>query len=332
MYNGYPQLRVSCCNTPIDVEGNRESVKRGVAVLKPQTVSKVRISFAALTALDNLARGVTCYHTLFADVCGLQLEGVIEVTNVIPPMSNLHDVDDKQAKQDRRTVHQEVNEAEMYKKLQDMLRDEMLDSFKIGCLVISSAYRSAPYSLTVAYQLAQLAIQGHPSVLLVYDPFRTSLMGKTFLRAFVPTAEYIDLYTKSKRRKSAQESELMRTCGVNKAGVLREVPVEVDVDDYQLLSLRNTNILPVPNTCSILFSDKMTQYISGLLQSIQKSEEKLKNLQISESKSSKRDENYVPIAQSVEYMLRLMHLREQAQHLEALCDGILLNSSLLRDL
>ncbi|ORC86571.1 uncharacterized protein TM35_000271610 [Trypanosoma theileri] len=334
MFHGYPDVQLAPRDCVVNERFHMEDPEGCVKALELPPVQNVRISLSALTFLGSLAQNVTCHYAVFGSLCGVQLNDRIEITNVLPAAPTTRPAEDEAPEQrEKRLLAQQQEEKRMYEKLGKMLHKEELDSYQVGQFTVCSACTNAPYSVRTAQQLAQLALDGHPSVLLVYDPFRTSLMGKLYLRAFVPTPEYLDFYNKiSNKRNVLRENRLIRDCHVGKNGVLREVKVEVDVDEYQLLCLDGINVSPLPSTCTLLQSETMSDYIAALLESVRHNTDELSRVLSTENYFSQKEENYGPLAQRIDTLLKLMQLREQTQHLESLCDGILLNASLLRDL
>lgn len=334
MFHGFPDVQIASRESVINRHFHENDEEGCVNSFEQPMVHNVRISLSALTYLGNLAQGVTCHFAVFGRLCGVQLRDTIEITNVLPAAIMPRPPEDETAeRREKRLLAQQREEKQMYEKLGKILHKEELDSYHVGQFVICSACSSAPYSVRTAQQLAQLTLDGHPSVLVVYDPFRTSLMGKLYLRAFVPTREYLDFYGKiTSKHNTLRENRLVRDCNVGKGGVLREVKVEVDVDEYQLLFLDGIKLTPLPSTCSMLHSDSMADYTAALIESLGHNVEELTRALSNENYYSQKEEAYGPLAQRIDTLLRLMHLREQTQHLESLSDGVLLNASLLRDL
>ncbi|ESL06348.1 hypothetical protein TRSC58_05980 [Trypanosoma rangeli SC58] len=334
MFHGFPDVKIAPRDTTLSEQFSQLDKEDCVEALLRPLVQKVHISFAALTYLGSLAQNATSHYALFGRVCGVQVNEAIEITNVLPPVITSRPPEDETPEQrEERLREQQREERKMYERMGKMLLKEELDSYQVGYFAVCSACTNAPYSVRTAQQLAQLAVDGHPSVLIVYDPFRTSLMGKLYLRAFVPTREYVEFYTKiNNKRNTLRENRLMRDCHVGKSGVLREVRVEVDVDEYHLLCLDGFNITPLPSTCTTLHSQTMAEYTAALIESVRHNTDELSRVLHSESYFSQKEESYGPLAQRIDTLLKLMQLREQTQHLESICDGVLLNTTLLRDL
>ncbi|KEG06390.1 hypothetical protein DQ04_14181010 [Trypanosoma grayi] len=334
MFHGFPDVQLAPRDSIINEQFHQRDEEGCVGAIELPPVQNVRISFSSLTYLGSMAQNATCHYAVFGRLCGVQLNDTIEITNVLPaPLAPRPPEDETSDQREKRLAAQQREEKRMYDKLGKMLHKEELDSYHVGQFTVCSACTNAPYSVRTAQQLAQLALGGHPSVLLVYDPFRSGLMGKLYLRAFVPTHEYLDFYTKiNSKRNTLRENRLVRDCRVGKSGVLREVKVEVDVDEHQLLCLEGFNVAPLPSTCTALQSDTMSDYIAALLESVRHNTDELTRVLSSENYHSQKEENYGPLAQRIDTLLKLMQLRDQTQHLESLCDGVLLNTSLLRDL
>ncbi|ESS69464.1 hypothetical protein TcG_03015 [Trypanosoma cruzi] len=334
MFHGFPDVQIAPRDTVISEEFHLHDKEGRMGTLLQPMAQRMRISFSALTCLGSYAQNATCHYALFGRLCGVQLNETIEVTNVLPPVINPRPPEDETPEQrEKRLLAQQREERQMYERMGKMFFKEELDSYHVGYFAICSAYTNAPYSVRTVQQLAQLALDGNPSVLVVYDPFRTSLMGKLYLRAFVPTREYVEFYTRLiDKRNILRENRLMRECNVGKGGVLREVKVEVDVDEYQLLCLSGFNVAPLSSTCRTLHSEVMTDYMAALIESVRHNADELSRGLHSESYFSQKEESYGPLGQRIDTLLKLMQLREQTQHLESLCDGVLINTSLLRDL
>lgn len=334
MFHGFPDVQIAPSDICISEDFHMNDEEGCVKSFEQPVVHNVRMSFSALTYLGSLAQGVTCHFAVFGRLCGVQLNNTIHVTNVLPAVIMPRPPEDETAeRREKRLLAQQKEEKQMSERLGKFLHKEELDSYHVGQFVVCSSCSSAPYSTRTAQQLAQLALDGHSSVLIVYDPFRTSLLGKLCIRAFVPTREYLDFYAKiNNKRNTLRENRLVRDCHVCKSGVLREVKIEVDVDEYQLLFLDGVKVTPLPSTCSLLWSTSTSEYITALIESVGHNLDELTRALSNESYYSQKEEGYGPLAQRIDTLLRLMHLREQTQHLESLCDGILLNASLLRDL
>lgn len=331
MFHGFPQVQVVSDDAPT---GESIFAKDSDSHVELPPAKKVRISFPALTHLGSFSQDATCHSAVGGRLCGVQQGDTILITSVLPSLGASGDAEDE-----RDDTTESKQQQKMYEKVKEMLRKECLDSYSVGYFIVSSACVNDPYSVVTADRLANLAIDGHPSVLLVYDPFRTGLMGKLYLRAFVPTDAFLDFSRKNKKTKKTdkksgmqEEARLLRACSVPKQGVLREVKVEVEVDAYQLFCLNGIDIAPLPSNSTVHHSDSMADYKVALLESVQRNLSDLEGKLSRETSRNQRDENNVPPARGVDTMLALVQLREQAQHLEALCDGTLLISSLLRDL
>ncbi|EPY24054.1 hypothetical protein STCU_07345 [Strigomonas culicis] len=174
-----------------------------------------------------------------------------------------------------------------------------------------------------------------PHILLVYDAMRTSILGRPYIRAFVPSENYINYYNKTQEKSAVhlRPQELLQQAEVTKYGVLREVPVEIAVDAYHALNFENFVTAAPPDSFEVIQQPVIMDYVKALVDAVQDGTESLTQMLESEGKQNAKEQNQdQPLAQRVDALLSLQHVRELAQHLEGICDSLLLNTSMMREL
>lgn len=328
MYAGFPELPLA--PRVAEIEDPYSCVK----VVPPPEVHRVRLTYAALTHLLALSRQASKHRAVFGRLCGLQLQSEITVSEVdgnprVEQVSERETIAQQQARREReRNLRRDA-----YAALDIVRHREMLDTLQVGVLVIGSVTFN-PFSRTVLSQLVELRSEGKSAVMMYYDPFRTGVLGRPYLRAYVPTEEcllYHELEKKSK--KAGKDHNMLKESGVAVRGILREVPVAIEVDPVQLLGLAAVEIPPTQSTFSAIMSDAANDYITALVHSVAMNTDNIiKALRTEEYTNGREGRQNAALAQRIDTLLALYHLREQTTHLEAVCDSMLLNSSVLRDL
>lgn len=296
MLSRMPPLPVVTQAAPIDTEYERTSgcVKSTVAF----DVHRVRLSYPALTHLLAATRQYKVRGRLF----GVQIGNTVEVTDLLSS----------------RYEEEEVDASSW----EDVLHSEEFDTNLVGRFLISSGtYCDIVFTPDNVAEAMKLYNNSRSPVLLSYDPSRTGLLGRPAIKAFVPTAAYI-AYCEAVEKKRPPTSEM--TVALMNEGVLREVPVEILVDAFHQLGLPSVSVRPLEDTLSVALSDTMATYMQALLESMRRNAKDLSKplMEAYKEQPPKLDEKS---------LLTLQQLREQAEMLEALCDGVLVNTSFLRE-
>lgn len=335
MFSGFPPVYLAGNAAPIDLEHERTSAEGCVNATALPSARSVRLSFPALCHLLSIAKAATSRRSIFGRICGLQLGSVVDITDVREnPLKDQHrDPRETPEERARRLEREKAETERAFSELNDMYTEEELDTYQVGHFVVcNSTYN--PYSNTMMNQLMELYDASQPMVLLTFDPFRTSLLGRPYIRAFVPTDEYVKYHDLMKtKKKEVKPSRMVRECNVARGGVLREVTLELDVDAYHRLGLLAIDIPRRVDNFQAIQADAMSDYVEALVNSVRANTESLTSSLDAESKANAKEANgNVPLAQRIDTLLALQHLREQTLHLEAICDSLLLNSSVLRDL
>lgn len=314
-----------------DPKGCVASVERAI----PKVVN---LTYPAICALLHASRSATSSHNIFGSLIGVNVQESLVITDVLhrPPLSFDEEGEDDTYRYDdqeeRRKRELQLYASDMEKYI-SMYNEEMLDTYVVGQFVAASA-RFNPYSSRTMAKLVEQRLEGLPAVLLTYDPFKTSLLGRPCIRAFTPTEaylKYVDLIKKEKgnpRRRSTAAAA--KESGITKQGVLSEIPVSLEVDAYHTLGLAKMQLSPLMDSFHSLHSNAVSNYIETLLSSIRSNTDQLRS--ILDAESNMKDNANMPLAQKADTLLLMKHLQEQTEHLDALCDSALLNSIMIRDL
>ncbi|KAK7197424.1 hypothetical protein NESM_000690800 [Novymonas esmeraldas] len=335
MYARFPRLNVTEVQEVIDRELEMRDDKGCVKTTEFPVPKVVNLSFPAVCALLYNARTATSSRNIFGSVIGLQLGDAVEVTDVRTNPSIEVEDDDRMSEEDRQLRTQKERQLLEADKVifEGMYSQENLDTNVIGQFVISSA-RFNPFSNRTMRRLQDLHKESLPAILLTYDPFRTSLLGRPHIRAYTPTAAYYkyDALVSTERGYQRRRSlaQYAKETGVTKEGVLHEIPVKLEVDAFHKLNLMNLPVTTVGDSFKAGQSLAVSNYVEALLSSLRNNTDQIK--QKLDYEGSTKDNGNVPVGQDAETMLLMKHARDQADHLDALCDSTLLYSSMLRDL
>lgn len=334
MFAGFPDLLLA--PPAAVIERDHELLDQDGCVKKVilEPVRRVRLAYPALCHILALSTNATRRRYVFGRICGLQVGEEVEITAIQenPRRGPAPERETPEEMHDR-LREQEVLNREAFKLLEDMNKKEEMDTFQAGTFVISGATYN-PFSTTLLHQLMDLYARGQPAVMLHFDPFRTGLFGRPYLRAYVPTNEYLAYYSlEAKRSRTEKPSKMVKDTKVTSHGVLREVPIFLDVDPYQTLGLATVEVQPLQTTFDAVQSDAVSDYVGALVHSVTTNTDSLIGSLGQEARNNTRENNAnAPLAQRIDTLLALQHLCDQTAHLEAVCDSVLLNSSLLRDL
>lgn len=335
MFTGFPSLPLAGPAPAVDAEfemGDENGCVRGV-ILKP--VQQLRLSYPALCHLLQISKQATKSRGMFGRVYGVQMGTTVEVTDVrgnLPKKMIDRDTETREEVEKLREAER-VAEKKAFDEMDAIFAEEELDSYQVGQFVVGSAVFNSYSHITMA-QLTELHDASKPTVLISYDPFRTGILGRPFLRAFVPSEAYLQYHRLSNTKdRSAKLPKFIQESGVTEHGVLREVPVSLDIDAFHCLGLASVQVAPIPSNYATMNSETVSDYISALVTSVSSNAQHLQNDLEREAKQSSREGNTSGnLGQKIDTLLMLQHLREQTAHLEALCDSQLLSTSLIRDL
>lgn len=329
MYSGFPKLPVSSAKEIID----DDTLATCSSWTTVPPARQVRLNYPALCRLLHISKMPGVRFGVFGRLYGAQIEGVVEIGTACMNLPKERIVD-RENDEDRRKRLEEERKKEdaAFVAYENMLNDEFLDAYQVGLFVICSATFN-PFSPHLIWQMMDLFLSSQPAVVLVYDPFRSSLLGKPFLKAYTLTDEFIAYATKLKEKQCVKEIRLLKEFGVTRSGVIREIPIELNVDAFHQLGLETVDVTPIAPPFTSIHSDAVKNYVEALLSHIQENTAKLTRGLDTEGKMLDKDHaSDTPLGQSMETQLALFQLKEQTLHLEALCDSILLNSSIFREL
>lgn len=338
MYSGFPTLPVTR-EPPYTLDSAK--IDSYAALTDLPTPHRVRLHFPALCHLLCISRRPNVRFGIYGCLYGAQVDKLVEVGNVRMNLPRDR-VEEKETEEERRKrLEAELHNARVeLEKYEWGMSNSLLDVSHVGIFVICSATFN-PFTHYLLNQLTELLHSAQPTVLILYDPFRTALLGKPYIKAYTLTEEYIGYALKKveKQKKNAHvklESKLLKEFGVTRSGIFREIPMELSVDAFHQLGLESIKTTPPVNSFTAINSEAVRTYIEALLSAVQENMSKLTKALDMEAKALEKDHSMSsstqPLGQRIDTQLLMFVLKEQTHHLEALCDSILLNSTILRDL
>ncbi|CCW71663.1 unnamed protein product [Phytomonas sp. Hart1] len=335
MFSGFPTITLASPPAAIDLEYEAKDANGCVNAVGFPPVEGIRLCYPALCHLLHLSKSASKNRAVFGRLCGLQLGSEVTLTDVRANPPKKPSPQDYETPEERhRRQEQERKDAEgVFNALNKMFEEEMLDAYQVGCFVISNATYN-PYSPILLNQLVQLHKSSQPAVMLSYDPFRTALFGRPYLRGFALTEAYFQ-YEQMMEVKGVLKARVVRETRLTTHGVVREIPVQIEVDPYHVLGMAELRVEAAPNSFLAIQSPVIEDYVEALVNSMSSNASALATGLDREQRLQGKEPGgggHGALAQSPETLLALQHLREQAEHIEGICNSILMNASLLRDL
>ena len=298
---------------------------------KDTSISSVEISLAALLKMGKHAtenpRSDGTGH-----VTGVQRGGTVHITNTFrlkrrenARIPNEDDESIEKKKQENQELEQQENDAKR------ALRGEYVDTFVVGNYVLSSLGKH--WFGGNIMKMMELTVHSAPGVLINFDRTRT-LAGRPYVRAYVLTDEFIlhaEKFMKPKPKgfkPTAEEQEEERLSLVagkifdSDEGIMREIPITIKTSIPQQMLLRDITPTPViPSTSSAALTNQTEATFSSLISNLNYvlgkiDEEPSSNKSVSDGKMQK--------------FFALQQAKEQAEHLESVCDSILMNIAVVR--
>lgn len=177
----------NAANNPFLVR-SEEQLKEGVETIVLPPVQMVKLGYAALCHLAQIGHSAVTWAGIFGRLCGLQLDNVVQITDVRPNPLHERRRDPKETDEERSLRLREEREATQraFREEDATLRSELLGTYQVGQFVIAASTFNV-FPIAVVNQLMNLYDHGQPMVFLNYDPFSTALLGKPALHAYVPT-------------------------------------------------------------------------------------------------------------------------------------------------
>ncbi|CCW65503.1 unnamed protein product [Phytomonas sp. EM1] len=335
MFSGFPTITLAPPAPAINEAYEMKDPNGCVNTVSFAPVETIRLTYPALCHLLHLSKAASKNRAVFGRLCGLQLGTDVTITDArVNPTKKITPQDYETPEERRQRQEQERKESdEVFNALNKMFEEEMLDSYQVGCFVVSNSTYN-PYSPVLLTQLVQLHKSGQPCVMLSYDPFRTALFGKPYLRGFTLTEAYLQ-YEQIMAVKGVLKARAVRESKLTSNGVVREIPVQIEVDPFHMLGLEHLILPPVQDSFLAIQSPVVGDYVEALVDSMSTNASALATGLDREQRLQGKEQggaSHGSLAQSPETLLALQHLREQAEHVEAICNSILMNASLLRDL
>lgn len=350
MFRGYPAIKVAGPAEDIDVKFQETDASGCVLARNMNEVSSVEIDLHVALRIAKHA-GEMQKTVDFGEVFGVQLGSTIEITHALPrltPNTRNKGFGEEQVKAAKEAEAQVERAFRSYKSI---MGSNFLDANRVGFYTISDPFRL--YQEKNIKSLEALVDANSPSVMLVHDKSRTK-RGRLHLRAFVLTNAYITFHRQRHNEASKQFSDVqlrrkMRICGVYEQGVLREVPVSIRCSLEQQLLLADSVATPeLPRMSDGI--DQRIQYGSALLQNYSRglhnfnktlnSHSHVINKKLRE-RDYQRDSGNTVVMDieekdvnnvDVNTLLVLASLTEQAEHIQAVCDSVLMNLAVAKKL
>lgn len=311
MFRNFPEVSVT--KGPFhQLDEGYEATQADGFVLRTQFPTAVSVSIDAhcLLRMTKHARDAHS-RSAFGRLLGMQRsDRTLEITGAVPAVqTSIYGTQMTEEERDKKDTEDDQNHLNLMSKAG-------YDSFVVG------RYAVCNFGLHLSLRQLQLmnaALKnGDPTVLLAYDPLRTS-MGKLWLKAYVPGPKFFDAFPDDDENKKPQEfsSEELAT-----AGILREVPVEVRTSTLQDLYLRDTVVTKPRSVCNQLSAKgELGKYAERVLQGMSDGMDRLRTDVNTRSWALQNGETVVF---KPETQLMMQQLREQSTHLSAVCGGSML--------
>eukprot|EP00744_Colponema_vietnamica_P005142 GILI01007562.1.p1 GENE.GILI01007562.1~~GILI01007562.1.p1 ORF type:complete len:350 (-),score=98.03 GILI01007562.1:115-1164(-) len=349
MFRGYPAIKVAGPAEDIDVKFQETDASGCVLARNMNEIASVEVDLQVALRIAKHA-GEMQKTVDFGDVFGVQLGSTIEISQALPRLTpNVRRVSaDEHAKAIKEAEAIVERASRTYKSI---MSNNFLDANRVGFYTISDPFRL--YQEKNIKSLEALVDANSPAVMLVHDKSRTK-RGRLHLRAFVLTNAYITFHRQRHNEASKQINEVqlrrkMRVCGVYEQGVLREVPVSIRCSLEQQLLLADSVATPeLPRMADNI--DQRIQYGTALLQNYSRGihnfnkslnshtygvNRKLRERDYQRDSGNtvvmdieEKDVNNVDI----NTLLGLASLTEQAEHIQAVCDSVLMNLAVAKKL
>lgn len=349
MFRGYPAIKVAGVAEDIDVKFEETDASGCVLARNPNEVADVEVDIQV--ALRIAKHAAEMQKTVdFGDVFGVQLGSTIEITNAAPKITpHIPKVSREEYAKVAKDAEAQVERSS--KVFKSLLSQNFLDANRVGFYTISDSFRL--FQERNVQALEALVDANSPAVMLCYDKTRTK-RGRLHLRAFVLTSAYITFHRQRINESSKQFNEVqlrrkMRLCGVYEQGILREVPVKIRCSVEQQMLMADS--IPTPELPRM--SDDLEsriQYNAALMQSYSRGVHNLnrsleKHAREVNGKLRSRDyqrESGNTVVVDIEEkdvnnvdtnaLLALVSLTEQAEHIQAVCDSVLMNLAVAKKL
>lgn len=349
MFRGYPHIKVAGVADDIDVKFEETDASGCVLARTANEIANVEVDLQV--ALRIAKHSAEMQKTVdFGDVFGVQIGATVEITNAAPKIvPHIPKVNREEYLKVAKEAEALVERAS--KTYKTLMANNCLDVNRVGFYTISDSFRL--FQERNVQALEALVDANSPAVMLCYDKTRTK-RGRLHLRAFVLTSAYITFHRQRINESNKQFSDVqlrrkMRLCGVYDQGILREVPVKIRCSIEQQMLMADS--IPTPELPRM--SDDLEariQYNAALMQSYSRGVHNLnrsldKHTRDVTGKLRTRDyqrENGNTIVMDIEdkdvhnvdtnTLLSLVSLAEQAEHIQAVCDSVLMNLAVAKKL
>lgn len=325
MYQGFPAISVvDAPHDEIDVQ-QLEKDQSGCLAFDLPPINLVQVDASVILRISKLGRE---HPRAFGHLLGMQIGNTVEVTNIMPSVQS-KERDDTISDEEKAKMDEEMEAA-----FNSCYESAGFDTYSVG------RYASCPHDQhftgrtlsTVMHGFAK----GHPCMLLAYDPLRTN-MGKLYLKAYVPTDEYLNMHrAKLNATAQTQQSDFAAIMAhkVDVAGVLREVPVEISVSSLHKCFLHQLATEPRNVRDKVLArSNGLERYTGNSVRNIGDEVDKLRNdLQVRARLLQDEQNNGVHIPLKIETRTLMTQLQNQTSHLACVATTMGINADFAQKL
>lgn len=349
MFRGYPAIKVAGPAEDIDVQFQSTDAAGCVLARNVPEIDAVEIDLQV--ALRIAKHAAEMQKTVdFGDVCGVQLGSTLEITNAVPKIiPHIPKVSRDEYAKVAKEAETQIERA--HKAYNQLMSANYMDTNTVGFYTISDAFRL--FQEKNIHALEAHVDANSPAVMLCYDKTRTN-RGRLHLRAFVLTAAYITFHRQRVNEANKAFSDVhlrrkMRVCGVYDQGILREIPVTIRCSIEQQLLMADFIPTPeLPRMADVV--DAHVRYNTGLVQAYSRGVHNL-NRSLEKharevngklrTRDSQRDSGNTVVTDieekdinnvDINSLLSLASLTEQAEHIQAVCDSVLMNLAVAKKL
>jgi len=303
MLQGSPQFTASSqSQKAIDLEKEVKSADGAAKASELPSINKVVMDASAMLRIVKHAKDSTPHRVFGGDLLGIQMDDVVEVSNVQPhfPYSGYET--------DQERKERESQDEADYKSAAELLRATGMGGLQVGNYVVAN--HSQYFSQQSIRNMRGLD-RTEPSLLLIYDPLR-SQFGKLYLRAFVPTEELYNFY------KSGEISSKIPSL----ESVLREVPIEFEASVLGKVLLQNVAAEPHQVQNALVAQGGLDQYNEKTLKAVVDGMDGLMKFIGRNNWNNEKDQ---AITLDKDAQITVRQLQEESKHMSEVAKGTALD-------
>lgn len=314
MLRHFPSVGVAKEVAPID--DNEATCDTGAVMSTAlPAIERVVIDVHAALRIVKHARDAAP-RSVFGKLTGIQIGTTAEVSGAVPyvqtPSFGTQLTDEEREERDA------TEDAATFERF----AAAGFDTFAVG------RYACCSHGLHLtARQLSNLCDSihnGEPALLIAYDPLRSS-MGKPWLKALIPTAEFAETLKADKD----PDAPGPKTLSITESGVLREVPIEIYASTLQGAVLRGLAAKPRNVVNEVVQHSAVGRYTDRALHSLVENMDRLRSdVNARVYRSGHEEGGGVALRQETHVLVQ--QLREQSGHINAVAAGVSLNLDFAR--